>query len=297
MGDTLIEKEQMMQTTSTSQNMQPLMQPQPSGDSRYSAAAIAAAPGLTAWPVAVWIHAARMLRRWSRSTTILISSVAMPAMMMAVVVIMFRGMIEQFSGKPMDLPGMSVMIAVTAMLSGALTNAGSTVRERHEGLTDRVQTFPGRPSASYIGRILAESIRSFIAAPIAMIVALMFGADFGSPIAALRVLLVMLLTAIASGAFGVMMGYLAETPQGAVSAAPLIMAAMFFNTAMMPRDLYAPALRPIVDASPMTALAELTQEAIAGRINAGHIGMFALWFGGLGVISIVVVTLKARRRS
>lgn len=275
-----------MQTIPTSQNT-------PSQPSNATATAV----NVTAWPVAVWIHVGRLLRRWSRSTTTLISSVAMPAMMMAVVVVMFRGMIEQFSGKPMDLVGMSAMIAVTAMLSGALTNAGSTVHERHEGLTDRVQTFPGYPSASYVGRILAESMRSFIAAPVAVVVALVFGAKFGSVTAALWVLVVLLCTAIASGAFGVMMGYLAETPQGAVSAAPLLMAAMFFNTAMMPRDLYAPALRPIVEVSPMTALAHLTQDAVAGRIDAGHIGLFVAWFGGLALVSIVVVTIKTRRRS
>ena len=59
----------------------------------------------------------------------------------------------------------------------------------------------------------------------------------------LSILGIMTVIAITAGAVGVMLGYVAETPQGAVSFAPLVMAAMFFNTAMMPREMYAEVLR------------------------------------------------------
>ena len=221
----------------------------------------------------------------------------MPIMMMVTIIVMFRGMIEQFTGQDMNLAGIAVMIAVSSMLTGALMGAGSTVQERHEGLTSRIQTFPGHPSSSYVGRIVAEALRAFIAAPITLIIAALFGAHVGDFLAVLRLLVVLLLVAIASGAFGVMMGYVAETPQGAVGASPLIMAAMFFNTAMMPRELYAPALRPIVDFSPITAVADLAEDARVGQVDATNIWLFLLWFGGLTALSSAVGMNKARRES
>ncbi|SJM58171.1 ABC-type multidrug transport system, permease component [Gulosibacter sp. 10] len=226
----------------------------------------------------------------------LFTAVAFPVMMMLIFVVMFRGMIERFTGAPVDLPRIWVMIVVSSMLTGAIMGAGSTVQERREGFMDRIRTLPAHASAGYAGRILAESLRAFLAAPLTMLIALVFGADFGSPAAVLRMLAVLLMVAIASGAFGVMMGYLAETPQGAVAASPAIMAAMFFNTAMMPSERYAAPLRPIVDVSPITAVANLSQDALAGGTSISHITLFVLWFGGLVLLSVAVIAFKARLR-
>lgn len=274
--------------------MKPAVYGPASGLARTSGLPVLKAVG---WPTAVAIHAGRLLRRWLRSPAILISAFGMPVMMMLTIIVMFRGMVEQFTGATMELTGVTVMVAVSTMLTGALMGAGSTVQERHEGLMDRINTFPGHGSAAYLGRIVAETLRAFLAAPLAMVVALLFGADFGSLVGALRMLAVLLIAAIASGTFGVMMGYLAETPQGAVAASPVIMAATFFNTAMMSRELYAPALRPVVDASPITAVADLAHDALIGDANTGHLWLFVLWFGGLTVLSITVVAHKVRRRS
>ncbi|MGB4777941.1 ABC transporter permease [Microbacterium sp.] len=249
------------------------------------------------WPVAVSLHTGRLLRRWMRSPALLTMTILMPVMMMLTVVIMFRGTIEQFSGAPIDLTKIAVMISVSSMLTGALMGAGSTVQERQEGLADRLRSIPGHSSASFAGRILAESLRGYLAAPITLLIALAYGTDLGPASGALRMLGVLALVAIASGAFGVMMGYLAETPQGAVAASPIVMVAMFFNTAMMPRDLYAPALRPLVDASPITAVANLTSDALEGVVDTGHIALFAAWFGGLTLLSVVVVVRRSRREA
>lgn len=255
-----------------------------------------ATPHPAPWFRAVAIHTGRHLTRWLRSPVILFTAVAFPVMMMLIFVIMFRGMIEQFTSAPVDLLGISVMVAVSSMLTGAIMGAGTTVQERQEGFMDRICTMPGPVSAGYTGRILAESLRAFLAAPITMLIALIFGADIGTPAAALRVLAVLLLVAIASGAFGVMMGYLAQTPQGAVAVSPVIMVAMFFNTAMMPTELYAAPLRPIVNLSPITAVADLTHDALAGDTNLAPVTLFILWFGGLMLLSITVIAAKARTR-
>ncbi|MFV0434988.1 MAG: hypothetical protein ACK5LO_13535 [Leucobacter sp.] len=70
---------------------------------------------------------------------------------------------------------------------------------------------------------------------------------------------------------------------------------MFFNTAMMPRDLYAAALRPIVDISPITAVANLAHDVLAGQTSASHLWLLVLWFGGLLLLSLTVISRKTRR--
>ena len=81
-----------------------------------------------------------------------------------------------------------------------------------------------------------------------------------------------------------------------MSFAPLVMAAMFFNTAMMPRDMYAEVLRPVVDGSPITAITQLVSDIRGDGIEAEHLVLFLAWFGGLLLLSIVVLSAKARSR-
>lgn len=105
-------------------------------------------------------------------------------------------------------------------------------------------SMPGPRSAAIVGRILAEAARAFATTLAAVALGLVLGAEFGGAVHLLGVLVVLAFVAVSAGAVGVMLGHLVETPQGAFSFAPLVMAAMFFNTAMMPREMYAAVLRP-----------------------------------------------------
>ncbi|MDO4717654.1 MAG: ABC transporter permease [Propionibacteriaceae bacterium] len=245
------------------------------------------------WFSAVWVHAGRLLTRWLRSPADILSTLGMPVMMMVILNVMFSGMVEQFSGAPMDMTGVCVMIAVAQSFTAALMGAGSIVQERHEGLPDRLATLPGKQSTAMAGRILAESTKSFASMLAALGTGFAYGADFGTVAGLLGALTVLAIVAVAAGAVGVMLGFVVDTPQGAVSFAPLVMAAMFFNTAMMPRDMYAEVLRPIVDLSPVTAVTGLVDSLVAGSSMADHVFSFATWFGGLIVFSVVVLTRKA----
>ncbi|MGO1480589.1 MAG: ABC transporter permease [Brachybacterium sp.] len=245
------------------------------------------------WAGAVGVHARRVLRRWTRSPASILSSVAMPILMLVVLHVMFSGMVEQFSGAPMDMAAVSVMIAVSQAFIAALMGAGSIVQERHDGLPNRLATLPAHPSSSIIGRILGESVISFVAMIAAVAVGLAYGADHGSAAGLLGILAVLAVSALVAGAVGVMLGYLVDSPQGAVSFAPLVMAAMFFNTAMMPREMYAPVLRPVVDLSPVTAVTELTAALADGRPIIAEMAPFAAWAAGLIVLSLVVLSRRA----
>ena len=143
-----------------------------------------------------------------------------------------------------------------------------------------------------IGRILAESVTAFVSMIAAVVVGLVYGADFRTATGLVGTLVVLAVVSVAAGAVGVMLGFVVDTPQGAVSFAPLVMAAMFFSTAMMPRDMYAEVLRPIVDVSPLTAVTELSDALINDRVVAGDIVLFVGWFAGLIIFSLVILARK-----
>ena len=98
----------------------------------------------------------------------------------------------------------------------------------------------------------------------------------------------------AAGAFGVMLGYMVGTPQGAFSFTPLIMAFTVFNTAMMPRDMYAPALRPAVDVSPVTVVSQLVDTILFDQISVSHVAVFLCWFGGIAALSVLVLIRRVK---
>ena len=143
-----------------------------------------------------------------------------------------------------------------------------------------------------IGRILAESVTAFVSMIAAVVIGLVYGADFRTATGLVGTLVVLAVVSVAAGAVGVMLGFVVDTPQGAVSFAPLVMAAMFFSTAMMPRDMYAEVLRPIVDVSPLTAVTELSDALINDRVVAGDIVLFVGWFAGLIIFSLVILARK-----
>ncbi|RTE50325.1 ABC transporter permease [Actinobaculum sp. 352] len=261
-----------------------------------SPASASATRSSVSWFTSMRVHAGRLLRRWSRSSTMITSTVGMPIVMVAAINIMFGGMVKEFSGSGMNPAHVAVMVAVSMAFTGAIMGAGSTVQERQEGLPDRLATMPGRQSASLAGRVVAESLRALITSAAALGVGFAYGADFGGVAGFAWTVLILALVAYAAGSIGSMLGYTVESPQGALSFSPLIMAAMFFNTAVMPREMYAPALRPVVSASPVTAVTQMVTDARNGVLDVGHLLVFTAWFGGMVIIASLVLARVASRR-
>lgn len=260
------------------------------------APALAARPQPT-WLTAVRVHAGRLLRRWSRSSPMIVSTVGLPIIMVVVVNVMFDGMVKQFTGQGMNPAHVAVMVAVSMAFTGSILGAGGTVQERQEGLPDRLATMPGHTSASLAGRVVAESLRALITAIASLGVGFAYGADFGGITGFTWTVLILLLVACAAGTVGVLLGYTVDTPQGALSLSPLIMAAMFFSTAVMPREMYAPGVRPLVSISPITAVTQVISDAHSKVFNVGHLLAFLAWFGGMVILASLVLARVARRRT
>ena len=157
------------------------------------------------WSRAVGVHAGRLLRRWLRSPPSVLSTLVMPVVMLVILNVMFSGMVEQFSGAPMNMTAVCVMVAVSQAFTAALMGAGNIVQERHDGLPDRLATLPGNQSTGMIGRILAESVTAFVSMIAAVVIGLVYGADFRTATGLVGTLVVLAVVSVAAGAVGVML--------------------------------------------------------------------------------------------
>ena len=107
------------------------------------------------WLAAVCIHADRLLKHRLRSPAAVASAVGMPIIMIVMTLVIFDGMVEQFTGSGMNVGALAVMVAFSSSFTAALMGAGDTVHERHQGLPDRLATMPGHVSSGYIGRVVS----------------------------------------------------------------------------------------------------------------------------------------------
>lgn len=237
----------------------------------------------------IWIHCKRILKRWKSNPSLLVMSFVFPIMSMVLVKFLFSGLIELFTGQEMNLANLSVAIGIMSMFTGAITGAGTIVQERRKGIMSRFASLPGPVYTSEAGRIMAESLRALLSALAALVTSLIFGANFVSLEIFLRTFLVLAIIAISVGFVAVMLGYATDTPQGAVSFAPLVMLIGFFNSAFMPIEMYSPALRPLAKYSPATIASNIIVDP-----NSKNLGLGLIYFFVLILISVIIISRKLK---
>ena len=66
------------------------------------------------WFAAVCIHADRLLKHRLRSPAAVASAVGMPIIMIVMTLVIFDGMVEQFTGSGMNVGALAVMVAFSA---------------------------------------------------------------------------------------------------------------------------------------------------------------------------------------
>lgn len=236
------------------------------------------------------LHCQRIFKRWKANPTLILMAFIFPIGSFVLMQLLFSGMIELLTRKPMNLADFSLVIAIMSMFTGAITGAGTIVKERKEGIVTRFASLPGPMFVSEAGRVLAETVRALFSAVVTLIVAFIFGADYNSLDIFIKTCLVLIFVAITVGFVAVMLGYASETPQGAVAFAPLIMVFGFFNSAVMPLKMYAPALRNLAKYSPITVASHLITQP-----NMQVVCLALVYFLSLIIISIIIIRKKVNQ--
>lgn len=236
------------------------------------------------------LHCLRILKRWQSNPNLIIMSLIYPIASFILMQVLFSGLIELLTGKPMNIASFSLVIGIMSMFTGAIMGAGTIVQERKQGIISRFASLPGPIYTSEAGRIFAEILRAFSSAIVTIIVSLFFGANFISLSILMKTIILLFLVAISVGFIAVMLGYLSNTPQGAVAFAPLIMISGFFNSTIMPIDMYAPALRGLAKYSPITVATQIVRQP-----NIQNISLGMIYFLGSILLSVIIITRKIRK--
>lgn len=220
-------------------------------------------------------HLHRLLRTWGRDPGTVVMVVAAPLLYLFIMMRLFGGLVRRFTG---DFPESAAVLLVIVSWAFILTMTGTAVvfQERSSGLHDRFATMPQPYRVVLLARAAAEFIRVLVMAAVVLAVA---EATTGSRVLAEHrgaAAGVLVLVAAAAAAFGTWVAFSVTSPQGAVAFMPLIVVAMFLNTALLPEERYRPALAPIARNTPVSAAAEA---ALGGSPWA-----CLLWFAGIALL-------------
>lgn len=123
------------------------------------------------------LHAGRILTRWRREPTALISSVIFPVCLLLVYKAVLGEHIHQVTGID-SIYGLVPMCAVLAAVFGALGSATGIPTERASGLLSRMWVLPVHRTSAITGRLTAEAARALVATVLITVVGTTMGLRF-----------------------------------------------------------------------------------------------------------------------
>lgn len=239
----------------------------------------------------VLIHTGRTLRGWTCTPAILVQALAMPLGMLLVTVFMFGNAIEMATDRD-SVEGLVPLMMTTGPMFAGTASAAGLVTERQTGLLTRFRTLPGPTAAPLVGRILAETLRGAFGAALILVVGFLLGYRVSGLWGVVGILALAALLSLALSSLLTWVGMVASTPEATVAALPVMMILMFCNTGFMPVEGFPSYMHTVVRINPLSAVVE-AMDTCAG--NGGSVVPALLWLGGMVVIGLTLVTLRARR--
>ena len=236
---------------------------------------------------------ARELRRTARSVDMLITGLALPALIMCVFVIIFGGAAEH-DGHYIQYVVPAILILCSGF--GSALTAVTVAKDMGEGIIDRFRTMPIFGGSVLVGHVVASVLQNLIASAVVIGVALLLGyrpeADLGHWILA-ALYLVFAITAFTwvCCAAGLLL-----SEEAAQSVNFVFLFLPYVSSGFVPVDTMPTWLQGFAKTEPFTPITE-TMRALLGNSSPGTNGWLALaWLGGVLVIGYVSSLLLFRRR-
>ena len=236
-----------------------------------------------------WVHALRILRTWFRNVGDIIFLVVVPVAQLYIIDAIFGNLVDLFTAS-FSIDKATILTAVSWAFILVITSGGAIVSERRRGLHDRFWVQPQGFYPVLLGRWLAEFLRATLSVAIVCTASTLFlEADlvqaFGWKFAP-----VLLLVCFASSGIATVIGFSVKDTQGAVAFVPLIVAAMFLNTAMMPADSFGAVLKHIVEYTPISAIVQVLLDSESPRNWA----LFVAWVGGFIILAFSSIAMSGK---
>ena len=236
---------------------------------------------------------ARELRRTVRSVDMLISGLALPALIMCVFVIIFGGAAES-DGHYIQYVVPAILILCAGF--GSAVTAVSVAKDMREGIIDRFRTMPIFGGSVLVGHVVASVLRNVTSSVVVIGVALLLGfrpeADLAHWILSV-VYLVFAITAFTWVCCAVGM-VLSEEAANSINFVFLFLP--YISSGFVPVSTMPQWLRGFANTEPFTPIIE-TMRSLLNNTNPGTNGWLAIaWLGGVLVVGYVTSLILFRRR-
>jgi ABC-2 type transport system permease protein len=236
----------------------------------------------------------RELRRSIRSVDILVTGLALPALIMCVFVIVFGGAAEH--------DGHYVQYVVPAILIlcagfGSTMTAVSVAKDMGTGIIDRFRTMPIFGSAVLVGHVVASVLRNLISSGIVIGVAVLLGFRPTADLAHWVLVILYLVFAITAFTWLCCAAGLILSEEAANSVNFIFLFLPYLSSGFVPVDTMPEWLRGFANAQPFTPIIETTR-ALVNNASPGINGWLALaWLGGVLVAGYVTSLVLFRVRT
>ncbi|WP_163581057.1 ABC transporter permease [Gracilibacillus saliphilus] len=239
----------------------------------------------------------RSMRLSFRSMDTMITTIAMPIMIMFVFVYIFGGAIE--TGYENYVNYLVPAIIMMTIATGGTYTSVRLSDDIHKGIIDRFRSMPIAKSSLLSGYVWTSVV--FNSLSTALVIASAFlmgfrpGANVGEWLSVIG--LVVLFTLVISW-MSVLSALMAKTVEGAASYGYLVLLLIFISSAFVPTDSMPKWIRVFADNQPMTSVLEAIRSLLLSEPVGNHVWISLLWlFGLLIVIYIASVQVFKRKTS
>lgn len=243
----------------------------------------------------------RELRHTLSYPALLISSIAVPVVLLLLFVYVLGGTLE--AGLPAAAIGGGYVeylmpgLLVLTIASGSSTVAINACTDMNEGIIDRFRAMALSRAAVLAGHVASGVLRSVVTVAAVAVVALAVGARpeagvMGWVLAAG----VVAAFALALSWLSVALGLGASTPEGANGATlPLQFVLPFLSSTFVPTESMPTAVRWFAEHQPFTAVAEALRALLAGEPAGAEVAVALTWSAGIAVLGYRLALARYRR--
>ena len=239
----------------------------------------------------------RAVLRARRNPATLISAVLAPLLFFALFsIVMTRVMDAQGFDYRQLLPS---TIVVQAMLFAAMSSAYYIAQDRLSGVTGRLRSLPIHRAAPLVGRAIGDLVRSLVSLLVVIAVGVAAGMRFDAGVGGFFGFIgVALLFSMAVSLGMGLIGYVASSPEGAVSIASLpYLPLLMVSTGFAPVEDFPGWLQPFVEWQPVSATIDALRALAGDGDIATTVTRSVAWSVGLGLVFALFGARAFRRTS
>lgn len=219
------------------------------------------------WASQSLVLAGRLLIGWRREPMVLVQSLIFPTFLLIVYKLVIGESLLNLTGDD-SLYGLVPMCAVAGALFGALGTGVALPDERESGLLSRLWALPVHRASALTGRLLAEAARALVGSVVITAVGVALGMRFTQgPPATVAFVLIPVLTVVGFATVIVAVAVQANGRNIITGLSTAAFLLLFFNSGMVPIDVFPDWLQPVVRAQPMSPAIE----AMRGLAEGGPI--------------------------